>query len=116
MRTRAFALAIILFGACDSGTNADATAKADKVWNERCVSCHGTTGRGDGPGAVREPKPRSFADPAWQATADDERIRTVIVRGGAAVGLDPAMAPNPDLAGKDEVLDALVKKIRKFRQ
>ena len=105
--------------ACDGGGGGgadDPVAKAaDKVWNERCVNCHGATGEGNGPGAAAlNPKPRSFTDPGWQSATDDERIKKVIVEGGASVGLSEAMAPNPDLKDKPAVQQALVIKIRKL--
>jgi mono/diheme cytochrome c family protein len=92
-------------------------AEASKVFNERCVTCHGADGKGSGPGAAAlDPKPRSFASPDWQASADDARIKKVIIEGGASVGLSASMAPNGDLAQKPEVVAALVKKIRAFSQ
>jgi mono/diheme cytochrome c family protein len=103
--------------ACGDKGDADAVAEANKVWNERCVTCHGTDGSGKGPGAAAlAVKPRSFQDPAWQASVDDDRIRKVIVEGGASVGLNEAMAPNPDLKDKPAVVDELAKKIRKLVQ
>lgn len=59
-------------------------------------------------------KPRAFGDPAWQKSVDDARIAKTIVEGGAAVQLSPAMAANPDLQGKPEVVAELVKIVRKF--
>lgn len=99
------------------GGGAEAVAEANKVWNERCVTCHGADGSGNGPGAAAlAVKPRTFKDPTWQASVDDDRIRKVIVEGGASVGLNEAMAPNPDLKDKPAVVDELVKKIRKLVQ
>jgi cytochrome c553 len=99
------------------GGDAQAVAEATKVWNERCVTCHGADGSGNGPGATAlAVKPRSFKDPTWQASVDDARIKKVIVEGGASVGLNEAMAPNPDLADKPAVVDELTKKIRKLTQ
>jgi mono/diheme cytochrome c family protein len=96
--------------------DADAAAEANKIWTERCVTCHGD-GSGNGPGAAAlAVKPRSFKDPAWQASVDNERIKKVIVEGGASVGLNEAMAPNPDLKDKTAVQDELVKKIRRLAQ
>jgi mono/diheme cytochrome c family protein len=95
----------------------DAEAEANKIWNERCVTCHGPDGAGKGPGAgALSVKPRSFQDPTWQASVDDARIQKVIVEGGASVGLNEAMAPNPDLKNKPDVVAALSKKIRKLSQ
>jgi hypothetical protein len=79
----------------------------------RCSTCHGPQGAGDGPGAAGlEPKPRDFRDPAWQASVTDDHLRRIIVLGGPAVGKSPLMPPNPDLAGKDDVVGALVARIR----
>lgn len=106
-----------LLGACgDKSDDADAAAEANKIWQERCVTCHGD-GSGNGPGAAAlAVKPRSFKDPAWQSSVDNERIKKVIVEGGASVGLNEAMAPNPDLKDKTAVQDQLVKKIRSLAQ
>jgi mono/diheme cytochrome c family protein len=84
---------------------------APSVYAERCSSCHGDEGRGDGlAGRSLDPAPRDFTDPVWQAGASDERIRSVIRRGGAASGLSASMAAHADLSGDD--LDALVAYIR----
>jgi mono/diheme cytochrome c family protein len=110
-------LVLLLPTACDDGSKAGgATADADKIWQTRCVTCHGTEGLGDGPSAVGlDPKPRSFKDKKWQAEATDDGVKKAIIEGGAAVGKSALMAPNPDLKDKPEVVDALVKKVRGFR-
>jgi mono/diheme cytochrome c family protein len=85
------------------------------VYDSRCSVCHGTTGEGDGPGAAAlNPKPRNYKDKAWQKSVTDEQIKKAIVQGGAAVGKSPTMPANPDLAGKPEVVDGLVKVVRGF--
>ena len=84
---------------------------APHVYTERCSSCHGDTGRGDGVvGRTLDPRPRDFDDPAWQSAVSDDRIRFVIRHGGAAAGLSTSMAAHPDLS--DAELDALVAWIR----
>lgn len=91
-------------------------AEAQKVWKEKCVTCHGDRGMGDGPGAVAlNPKPRTFKDPKWQMQTKDDRIAKVIVEGGASVGLSEGMAPNPELKDKPEVVAELVKIVRSFK-
>ena len=86
-------------------------ASAPLVYAERCRSCHGDAGRGDGPaGRSLEPLPRNFPDRTWQATTSDERIRLVIQSGGHAAGLSTSMAPHLDRS--KEQLDALVVYIR----
>lgn len=96
---------------------ADPTAEAKQLYQARCVVCHGATGEGDGvTAATLNPKPRKFSDPTWQKSVTDEQIAAIIIKGGAAVGKSPLMPPNPDLAGKKEVVDALVKIVRGFGQ
>jgi len=95
-------------------TDAD-RQEADKLFGSRCATCHGETGKGDGPGAATLfPKPRDYRDAEWQKTVSDESIEKTIVYGGAAVGKSPAMVPNPDLAAKPAVVAALREKIRSF--
>ncbi len=72
--------------------------KGKEIFAQRCVPCHGSTGHGDGPASASlDPKPRQFADPAWQTQVTDEYIEKIIKMGGAAVGKSAAMPANPDL-------------------
>lgn len=90
--------------------------KAKDLFQSLCSTCHGSSGHGDGPGAAAiNPKPRSFADVAWQDSVTDEHIQKVIVFGGAAVGKSPFMPAQPDLKGQKDVLDALTRIVRGFR-
>ncbi|CAN5881560.1 hypothetical protein BH11MYX3_BH11MYX3_18890 [soil metagenome] len=76
----------------------DPVAKGKQIFRDRCVPCHGATGHGDGPASASlNPKPRQYADPAWQASVDDAYLEKIIKYGGAAVGKSPAMPNNPDL-------------------
>jgi len=89
--------------------------EAHEMFNTRCAACHGQFGRGDGPGAAGlNPKPRNYADLAWQKTVTDEEIEKAIVYGGAAVGKSPQMVGNPDLQAKPGVVAALREKVRSF--
>ena len=116
--TTLVSLSLVACGGGDKKKGADpSVAEANKIYKERCETCHGPGGKGDGPGAAAlDPKPRTFANAAWQNATSDERIKKVIVEGGKANGLSESMAPNPDLKDKPEVLAALVKKVRKFQQ
>jgi mono/diheme cytochrome c family protein len=90
-------------------------AEADEIFAKRCAACHGTSGMGDGPGALAlSPKPRNYRDRAWQKNVTDEEIEKAIVYGGAAVGKSPQMVANPDLQAKPGVVTALRVKIREF--
>ena len=91
--------------------------KAQKLYAERCASCHGDKGNGDGPGAFAiKPKPRDYTDPEWQKTVTDEELAKAIVKGGAAVGKSYMMPANYDLRSKPEVTAALVAMVRSFAQ
>lgn len=90
---------------------------AKALFQSKCVVCHGSTGTGDGPGAAAlNPKPRAFADGAWQTAVTDEQIENVILMGGAAAGKSPAMPGNPDLQAKPELVKELVKLVRGYKQ
>lgn len=83
------------------------------AYTERCVTCHGDRGRGDGPAASSlKPGPRNFTDRMWAESKSDTELRNVIREGGAARGLSPGMPPQPDLSDRD--LDELVTCIRSF--
>lgn len=119
--------ALALTAGCKGGGAADgASAKsvsitaadrkeAHEMFQTRCATCHGQFGRGDGPGAAGlNPKPRNYADAAWQKVVTDEEIEKAIVYGGAAVGKSPQMVANPDLQAKPGVVAALREKVRSF--
>lgn len=92
-----------------------AAGEARKIYNARCVTCHGATGRGDGAAAMSmQPKPRDYSDPAWQASVSDADLAKTILVGGAALGMSSMMPPAKDLADKPEVVAELVKLIRGF--
>jgi caa(3)-type oxidase subunit IV len=65
---------------------------AHGAFSTMCVTCHGSGGRGDGPGAATlDPKPANFTDPAfWRGKADAELVKA-IREGGASVGRSAAM-------------------------
>jgi mono/diheme cytochrome c family protein len=91
----------------------DATAEAERLFAERCTTCHGPAGAGDGPASAGlTPPPRNFQDPAWQKSVTDQHIEQIIQFGGAAVGRSPAMPGNPDLMSKSDVVAALRAHIR----
>ena len=94
---------------------ADPKAEADTVFAQRCVTCHGASGKGDGIAAANlNPKPRDYTDAEWQKSVTDDYLGKVILEGGPAVGKSPLMTANPDLKDKPEVVKALVAKVRSF--
>lgn len=71
----------------------DAAAGA-KHYALYCTTCHGPTGRGDGPAAAGlNPKPADHTDASYMGTLSDQHLYEVIKGGGAAVGKSPLMAP-----------------------
>jgi cytochrome c553 len=96
-----------------SAEKSDANAEAKEIFDTRCSSCHGDEGRGNGPAStVLNPKPQNFHDHKWQASVSDQQLTQAIIYGGSAVGKSPAMAPNPDLQEKPEVVKALIAHVR----
>jgi mono/diheme cytochrome c family protein len=86
---------------------ADAAAGEAK-FKQLCAACHGPSGNGDGPAAAGlNPKPRNFADAAWQAKVDDEYLYTVIAKGGPAVGLAPLMTGWAHALNKEQIDDVI---------
>ena len=110
------ALSAALGATAAQADDAAAKAEADTVWAQRCSTCHGAGGQGDGAAAAAlTPKPRNFTLATWQASVTDEHIAKVIVEGGQAVGLSMMMTANPDLASKPEVVQALVAHVRSLK-
>ena len=88
-----------------------AESLAPRVYSERCSTCHGATGLGDGPaGQSLAPRARDFTDARWQRATSDDQIRATIQGGGAARGLSPLMPAQPDLGERE--LEELLTYIR----
>jgi cytochrome c oxidase cbb3-type subunit 3 len=69
-------------------------AEGEKTYRLLCASCHGESGKGDGPAAAALPaKPRSLVDTQYMKTLSDEHLFKAIKDGGAAVGKSPLMPP-----------------------
>jgi len=91
----------------------EARAEAAEIYGERCATCHGVVGKGNGPEVAKlKTKPRNFGEPTWQLAISDRELEKVILGGGAAVGKSDEMPANPDLADKPEVLTALSQHVR----
>jgi len=107
-------------GSALAAGDADA-GKATYMTN--CQSCHGDTGKGDGPvGAVLQPTPRDLSKGDFKFDTDsdgkfgtDTDLRNVIENGGAAYGGSPLMAPWGPTLSDDEV-DNLIAFIRSLKQ
>lgn len=86
-----------------AATAATSTAEGEKVFKTYCVSCHGNTGKGDGPAAAGlNPKPADFADNMFKYDVDGNGskgdiadIKAIVHDGAAKHGGSPLMAPWP---------------------
>lgn len=67
-------------------------AAAKQNYDTFCVKCHGTSGKGDGPGAATlATNPRNFTDCAAMGKISDETMFNVIKNGGPAANLSKEM-------------------------
>jgi len=95
----AFALATVI--APGAALAAGDVAAGKEKFTMFCVTCHGETGKGDGPGAVGiQPSPRDFSkgDFKYDAnkngkTGEDADLKGVITKGAAEFGGSPLMTP-----------------------
>ena len=78
--------------------------KGKAIYVKYCASCHGTTGKGDGPaGKALNPKPpRDLTEKAYMQTRTEEDLVGIVRKGGAAMGKSPMMPPwSPTLKDGD---------------
>ena len=86
--------------------NADALTAGKKVYTDNCATCHGDTGKGDGPGgASLNPKPADLSDAA--TNDEDDRLYWTVAEGGDAAGKSKDMKPWKDILSKDEIWQVL---------
>jgi mono/diheme cytochrome c family protein len=102
------AVAITILG---YGATASCAGNAAALYSQRCVSCHGESGKGDGPaGKYLNPKPTEFGT-SLKGKSDDW-IAKAIKSGGPAVGEAPVMPAYGDLS--DHQIRELVDYIKKL--
>jgi mono/diheme cytochrome c family protein len=96
-------------GSADAAAEAGGVASGDvgaKTFQTYCQTCHGPTGKGDGPAAAGlNPKPASFADGQFKfdpngngVKGEIDDIKAVVRDGAAKYGGSPLMAPWPSLS------------------
>jgi mono/diheme cytochrome c family protein len=115
----ATSMSLLFAGAANAGGDAAAGKAKFAIL---CVSCHGESGKGDGPvGAMLKPSPRDFSKAEFKFDTNgdgtpgtDEDLKAVITQGAGAFGGSPLMAPNPSLS-EDDVAN-LIAFIRTLKQ
>lgn len=79
-----------------------------KLYGQFCVSCHGQSGKGDGPAsAALNPKPRDHTDKELMSKLSDDDLLKVIKGGGASVGKSPLMPPWGATLKDDQIKDVI---------
>lgn len=97
-------------------------AAGKALFDANCASCHGTSGKGDGPvGAALNPPPRDFTVGDFKFDAngsgtpgEDEDLLLVVQKGAMAFGGSALMAPWPTLT--PEQVNDIIAHIRSLKQ
>ena len=114
------ALATLLAPANALASDAEAGKTA---YTTNCVSCHGETGKGDGPvGQVLQPPPRDFSAGDFQLDGDgdgtpgsDADLKAVVAKGAGAFGGNQMMAAWGGILS-DQDIDNVVAYIRTLKK
>lgn len=79
-----------------------------KLYGQFCASCHGQSGKGDGPAAAAlNPKPRDHTNKEYMSQLSDDDLLNVIKNGGASVGKSPLMPPWGASIKDDQIKDII---------
>src|SRR5262245_20942283 len=85
---RSLMLALAIVGATALVARADDVGR--RVYGERCASCHGDDGGGDGPAAAAfVPRPRNFRDPAFWHDRTAADVKAIVKRGKPGTMMPP---------------------------
>jgi len=106
---RSWCLLVAALLAAATVAAADPTAE-QRLYAERCSTCHGDDGKGDGPMApALAPKPRNFRDAAFWSERTAAQVRTAIEKGKPGTMMPP-------FAGvlTDAEIDGLARFVRGF--
>ena len=86
----------------------ESAARGRAVFEERCASCHGSAGRGDGPALAGSPiRPPDFTDCRFAAREPDADFLAVAHGGGPARGFSPLMPPHGEAVPEAALRDAI---------
>jgi mono/diheme cytochrome c family protein len=107
-----FAMSLIVCGAVIFGTTLSTDAanaeEGKKLYGQYCASCHGQSGKGDGPAAAAlNPKPRDHTDKEYMSKLSDDDLMNVIKNGGASIGKSPLMPPWGASLKDDQIKDVV---------
>ncbi len=98
----------LLLVAAGLASAADRVAQGKAAFEQYCVTCHGSGGQGDGPMAASlNPKPKNFADKAYNRSLKDDHLVKTITDGGQSVGKSAAMPKFGGILKPDQVKDVI---------
>jgi high-affinity iron transporter len=104
MRNSLGVLPLLLLGLPTTGEAAGDADKGKPIFVAQCASCHGKAGDGNGPaGKALTPRPRAFTKADLPT---DEKMASVIQKGGKANGLSADMDAYPALSDQ-QVADVI---------
>jgi len=101
------ALCAVVLGTAFVAHAADAE-QGKKLYGQFCASCHGQSGKGDGPAAAAlNPKPRDHTNKEYMSSMSDDDMLKVIKNGGASIGKSPLMPPWGASLKDDQIKDVI---------
>lgn len=84
-------------------------SRGTALYDSYCWTCHGKTGKGDGPIAMAyKPRPHDLTDRASLAKRTDRDLYNVISRGGGAVERSPTMPGWGSVLSPQDIWDLVV--------
>lgn len=96
----------LLFALLSSSWAAGDAGEGKASYEKLCISCHGMSGKGDGPAAAKlAVKPRDHTDTNAMSHLTDQAVFDVIKGGGSAVQHSPLMPPFGAVLKDDQVWD-----------
>lgn len=111
-RPHGFAMFLMALCAVMLGTTLLAHAadveQGKKLYGQFCATCHGQSGKGDGPAAAAlNPKPRDHTSKEYMSQLSDDDLLNVIKNGGASIGKSPLMPPWGASLKDDQIKDII---------
>ena len=86
--------------------------EAKQLYEATCASCHGVSGKGDGPsGQALQPKPADFATAL--KGKDEAYLIKLITEGGTSVGKSPMMPAYQGVFSDEQIRD-LIQYVKRF--
>lgn len=103
-------LSICLLGLSGIEVMAEDIKNGARIYNQYCVSCHGSTGQGDGDRAKNEqldPRPRVHANGDYMNMIPSMRFFRVIKFGGKSIGFSQIMPQWQHILSDEDIIDVI---------